>query len=180
MEQTPKQRSPQISSTLKEVENEYLEYTKDRIGTIMIANKMKSFIKQASDKITNKCSNEIKIIEQLAEIQKEADGQIKIAYKPGKEKEGSAALENLLSCEKEFTNLNASIQLLNKNDLNILSQSTEYCIDDCEKSHQIENIPQIKNCFRNCYDFSFNYTLRAIENSLSNQIDLGLEELKKL
>lgn len=178
MDSQPKQRSQQSAELINELEREFANIVRDSPSTIMLGNKMTNFVKAVEERTVSKCANEISEIEKYATLEV-VDGENVLKRKEGQEAEADRAINNLQQCQGQFTNFMMALNLFSQYNLTLLSKSTDHCLDDCENKNFIDQ-SDLKNCFRNCYESTYKYTLRSAESLLGLQIDSALEELKKI
>lgn len=169
-----KERSSEITSIMKDLENEFGQYARENSNNILISNKMKSFIEVLNEKTMKKCGNELKELEKYMKIENQ-----QVSPLPGKENEAQKAAQDLNNCQGNLLQLYMGITTMSQYNNSILALSVNSCVDECETNIKDQNSTLMKNCVRNCYNFNFNHTLKAIENLFSSQLDSAIEEMKK-
>jgi hypothetical protein len=179
MDSQNKQRSPQSTKLINELENEFATIVKDSPSTIMLNSKMQNFIKIIQDKTMSRCNSQIAELEKYTSAE-EINGETKLRVQPGKDAEAQKALADLQECQTPLSNYMLALNMFSQYNLSLLSSSTNLCLDDCEAKNSGLSDSDLKSCFRNCYENTYKYTLRSAENLLNMQIDTAMEELNKL
>lgn len=172
-------RNPDIVAYMKQLEVEFANYAKDHPSSILLNSKMQKFLALIDEKTISKCGKEVHELQQYARVEQK-DGKYSIVSNPGKEQETRTAIQNLDQCQSGISQYFTGLNTFSQYNLAIISGSVENCIDECEKNIPNTKSEEMRTCVRNCYDFTFKYTLKTIEDMLSQQIDAASEELKKI
>jgi hypothetical protein len=173
--QDRKSRNPQLSKLINDLEKEYTAIHKDSPSYILVDNKIKKFYQFVDEKTTAKCHKELNELQSYTKIEKEALLPIK-----GKEDQAKVAIDNFNSCQGDIGQYVLALGQFSEYNTSIVSGSLELCIDDCEKNINELGSAEMRSCVKNCFNFTFNYSIKNVENLLKLQIDASLEELKKI
>jgi hypothetical protein len=131
------------------------------------------------EKTRAKCPKELQEVEKYTKVE-QIGKSFNVTILPGKEQEAQKAFAELNQCQGAISQYTIALDTFSQYNLAIISGTVENCIDDCEKSFNTFSKEQLRNCVKNCYNFTFKYTLKMVENLLNQQMDAGLEELKKI
>ncbi len=172
----PKNRSPQITTIMNELESEFAKIIKDSPSYIMLAEKFASLNTSVDNAVRKKCIKELEEADKYISIE-QVDNQPKFNIKPGMEKQADNAMKNLETCQHEFSATVMAINVLYQNSQAVLSGTVDNCIDACERSGDNANM---RPCIKNCYNFAYNYMFDSSTNLLVKNLDMAINEVKKL
>jgi hypothetical protein len=174
-----KQRNPLVNSVIQEIENEFTKKANDNPSTLLLTEKFKQFIELIENKTKEKCSSQISEFEKYAKLEMNG-GNVNVVKVPGKEREADAALAELERCQTPIASYYMAINTFSTYNASLIGVATDFCFDDCEKKVSPNNREDMTKCIRSCYDYSFNFTLRGIEELMLQQLDSAKQELQKL
>jgi hypothetical protein len=176
-----KNRNPKIEKMLDEISLDFINKNKNNSGTALLQDKINNLIWGINNKISTKCAKEIEEIQKYAKIEDDGKGQITVNKLPGKEAEADAALLRLDQCQMQYTLYFQGITSLSQFSLGLIEKQSELCFDECERKFDINSQEgEMRSCLSNCYDFGANFSVRAVENLISSQIDIIQDELQKI
>lgn len=166
-----------LKKVVEEIGNNFQTMINQNSSNIIVQNKFNNFHQNLEEKISKTCADEI------AELNKHVlfetkEGQMQFKILPGKEKEAESAIENFNKCQSPFLKLIVGINSINELNNSVISGSTSLCIEDCSNKYSGED--DLRNCVKNCFDFSYKYTLKATDEILSQQLNEFSQQLNKI
>jgi hypothetical protein len=175
MEDKNKSMSQKI---LNDLEKEYQSLISQHSRTLILNGKISSFSSILEDKAKKNCEKEINELNNYGKVEMNENNQIDYKKFPGKEKEANQALEKFTLCQSKFENFLSGINHEINFSLGIISNSTNYCIEECQTKNSDEE--GLKTCYKNCFDYTFKYFIRSSQEFLIEEVDMAIKELNKI